>query len=268
MYYEQSDYNIKCEWGIQGVDALKDVTDVFIIVDILSFSSCIDIAVGRGAIVYPHYKRDEETIAFAKQLGAELAVSKKDDPEGKQYSLLLSTLMNIPSGTRLVLPSPNGSSISFAVNDKPLICGCLRNAKSVAEYALKNYKRISVIPAGEKWEDGSLRPSLEDMIGSGAIISYLKGSLSPESLVMLSVYNTLKNNINDLLRDSSSGKEHKTIFDYFKHNITGALKNSISGKELIERGFEKDIEIASEINVSNCVPVMVKGGFVNMELQK
>lgn len=263
MYYEQSEYDIKCEWGLKGIKALNDVSDVFIIVDVLSFSTCVDVALSRGAIVYPHFNRDEETIEYARQIGAEIAVSRKDDPEGKQYSLLLSSLMRIPKGTKLILPSPNGSAISFAVKNKPLICGCLRNAKAVADYVINNYKRISLIPAGEKWEDGSLRPALEDMIGAGAIISNLRGSLSPECLSVLAVFNSFKDNISDALKSSSSGKEHKSVFDSFKTGLEGALKISSSGKELIERGYEKDIEIASELNVSSCVPVLSDGGYIN-----
>ncbi|HJY62814.1 MAG TPA: 2-phosphosulfolactate phosphatase [Ignavibacteria bacterium] len=240
MYYDQIEFDIKCEWGIRGVEALFDVTDVFIIVDVLSFSSCVDIAVSNGAAVYPYnYKHGNDASEYAKKLGAELAISRKDNKDGKKYSLELSTLMNIPKGTKLVLPSPNGSAISFAAKDKSIMCGCLRNAKSVAEYVNKNYKRISIIPAGEKWEDGSMRFALEDMLSAGAIISYLKGTLSPESKVMLSV------------------------FESFRNNINAALKDCISGKELIERGFEKDVNIASELNISKSVPMMVDGGYVN-----
>ena len=265
MYYNQSEYNIKCEWGIKGVEALMEVTDVFIIIDILSFTSCVDICVSNGAEVYPYPYSDKTAIKFAESIGAELAVSRKENPAGEKYSLMLSSLQKIPKGTKLVLPSPNGSSISFAVKNKPVICVCLRNAKSVAEYAAKNYKRISLIPAGEKWEDGSMRFALEDLIGAGAVISYLNGSLSPESSNALAVYNHFKNKISDTISDTSSGKEHKSVFDSFKNNFAGALKISSSGKELIERGYEHDIEIASGLNVSNSVPILIEKRFINIQ---
>jgi len=263
MFYDQGLYDIKCEWGINGIEALAKVTDVFIIVDVLSFSTCVDICVNNGAIVYPYAFHDESAISYAEEIGAELAVSRKDNPGGGKYSLQFSSLLGIPKGTKLVLPSPNGSAISRASNDKPLICGCLRNAKAVAEYAGSKYKRISVIPAGEKWEDGSLRLSVEDMIGAGAVISYLKGTVSTECRVMIASYKAFKSDIGDALSTGIS-KGHRSAFDSFKHNLSTNLKMSSSGNELVERGYEKDIEIASELNLSSAVPVLVDGAYVNI----
>ena len=51
MYFEQNDFEIKCEWGKQGVLWLVSVSDVIVIVDVLSFSTCIEIANSRGAII-------------------------------------------------------------------------------------------------------------------------------------------------------------------------------------------------------------------------
>ena len=41
------------------------------------------------------------------------------------------------------------------------------------------------------------------------------------------------------------------------------MKQCSSGKELIERGFEKDIDLASQINVSNSVPTLSNGRYKN-----
>jgi len=79
------------------------------------------------------------------------------------------------------LPSPNGAELSLLSGDVPLIAGSLRNAAAVAKIAMQIGKRISVVPAGERWEDKSLRPSFEDLVGAGAIISMLKGTRSPEA---------------------------------------------------------------------------------------
>ena len=135
---------------------------------------------------------------------------------------------------------PNGATLSLSCGDIPVIAGCLRNAKAAADFAMKNFQRISVIPAGEKWEDGSIRFAIEDLIGAGAIISYLQGNFSPESKIALSVYESAKNNLVD------------------------EIKNCISGRELIEKGFTEDVELACEINVSNCVPLLKDNSYSNI----
>ena len=72
-----------------------------------------------------------------------------------------------------MLPSPNGSTLSLATAETPTLAGCLKNCRTVALAAVTYGNRIAVIPAGEKWPDGSLRPSFEDFIGAGAVIRYL-----------------------------------------------------------------------------------------------
>jgi 2-phosphosulfolactate phosphatase len=47
---------------------------------------------------------------------------------------------------------------------------------AIAKYTRQLGGSVAVIPAGERWEDGSLRPCFEDLIGAGAIISYLTGT--------------------------------------------------------------------------------------------
>lgn len=49
-FYNQSTFDIRCEWGVKGVEQLAPISDVVIIVDILSFSTCVEIATSRGAI--------------------------------------------------------------------------------------------------------------------------------------------------------------------------------------------------------------------------
>ena len=51
MYFDQSHFDIRFEWGLRGLKAVD--TDVVIMVDILSFSTCVDIVVGNFSTVYP-----------------------------------------------------------------------------------------------------------------------------------------------------------------------------------------------------------------------
>jgi len=170
---------VRCEWGAHGITAIGPDSDGIVIVDVLSFSTCVDIAVGNGALVYPYRSHDQAAEQFAATRHALLAHARQRDTVG--YSLSPASLRAIPAGTRLVLPSPNGSTLSQATGAIPTIAGCLRNARAVANLAQTIGRRISVIPAGEGWPDGSLRPAIEDWLGAGAIIAHLSGARSPEA---------------------------------------------------------------------------------------
>jgi 2-phosphosulfolactate phosphatase len=235
MSFDQADSEVRCEWGEKGISQLAPISDVVVIIDVLSFSTCIDIANSRGAIVFPYQWKDESARAFAQSVDAEVAENRSDS----RYSLSPASLLAINSGTRLVLPSPNGSSLSLATAGTPTLTGCLRNCRAVALATMSYGQRIAVVPAGEKWHDGSLRPSFEDFIGAGAVISYLGGKLSPEAQL--------------------ANKAYQGVRQSLKHLI----KQCGSGQELIERGFERDVDLASEINVSDCVPTLVNGAYAN-----
>jgi 2-phosphosulfolactate phosphatase len=236
--FDQSEFNIRCEWGERGAVRLAPISDAIIIVDVMSFSTCVSIATGRGASVFPCRYEDESKHEFAESVSAEIA-----GPRGKnRYSLSPVSLMDIPEKTRLVLPSPNGSALTLSTGTTPTYAGCLRNSKAVAIAAMRHGTNVSVIPAGERWkEDGSLRPALEDLIGTGAIIRHLVGSLSPEAQAALSVYKV------------------------FKGDILETLKRCVSGVELIEMGFEDDIPLIAELDVDNVAPFLNKGAYVRTE---
>ena len=93
-----------------------------------------------------------------------------------------------------------------------------------------------MVPAGESWDTGELRPGMEDLIGAGAVIASLAGSRSPEA---------------DLAVAS---------FEHFREDLSGALQRSSSGKELIERGFAMDVDLAAEWNVSLNAPRLMNRG--------
>lgn len=238
-FYDQSEFDIRCEWGLKGVEALSPISDAIVIVDILSFSTAIEIATSQGAKVFPYRWKDESAKDYAQSIGAELA-----DPRRKQgsWSLSPASLLSIPKNTKFVLPSPNGSTLSLATGKTPTFAACFRNAQSVAEACLRVGKRISVIAAGEKWTDGSLRPALEDWIGAGAVISFLTGSLSPEA------------------------EAAKLLFLATQDALPQTLSRCSSGKELIERGFQSDVDYAAQINVNRNTPLLKDGYYASAEL--
>jgi 2-phosphosulfolactate phosphatase len=140
----------------------------------------------------------------------------------------------------LVLPSPNGAALCFSANHRIVLTACLRNAAAVADSAMRLGKTFGVIPAGEKWEDGTLRPSLEDWLGAGAVISALSKNRSPEAQLAAAGFDQLRSGLDDLLRACGSGKE------------------------LIERGFEEDVTLAAGLNCSRTVPKLIDRAFVDL----
>jgi len=227
----QARWDIRCEWGPGGLAALAALSDVVIIVDVLSFSTCVDIAVSHGAVIFPLMWRDARATAFARDLGAEVA-----GPRGQtRFSLSPASFLHVLPGMRVVLPSPNGATLSYGGGRARVLAGCLRNAAAVAQAAQAAGKRVSVVPAGEQWPDGTLRPCIEDWLGAGAIVDALSGVCSPEA------------------------EAARAAFRALRADLTRVLRGCTSGQELIERGYGDDVSLAVALNVSEAVPVLREG---------
>ncbi len=233
----QKNYEIRFEWGLEGAKRLSSWADVAIIVDVLSFSTCIDIAVSLGVEVFPYPYGDAQAERFAESLGAIYA-----QPIRSKTKACLSprTLGQLRAGDKLVLPSPNGATIALSVQSQIVLVGCLRNASAVARAARRLGRSILIIAAGERWDDNSLRPSLEDMLGAGAIISDLYGNASPEAMAAL------------------------YVFKRFQDHLPDAIETSSSGQELVLRGFPEDNDVASALNVSKAIPILRRTSFVQL----
>ena len=227
---------IRFGWGLVGLTHLLEVSDVIVIVDVLSFSTCVDIAVSRGGAVYPFAGRGETAAAYARSIGALLI---EMHPQDHAFTFSPTSLLGMPRGTPIVLPSPNGSTLSMATGPTPTLTGCLRNAAAVALAAQQLGGRISVIAAGEKWPDGSLRPALEDLLGAGAILSGLQGDLSGDARAAIAAYEECRPCLYERIRDCPSGQE------------------------LIEKGRSADVRLSSELNHSENQPFMSDGAYLH-----
>jgi 2-phosphosulfolactate phosphatase len=237
MSYGQFSFDIRCEWGLWGVRLVGKPTDVVIIVDALSFSTCVEIAVSRGATIFPYRWKQEGAREYARELNAELAVPR-GQPGG--FSLSPVSMLRAFEGTRIVLPSPNGSELTAEAQSLgcTVVAGCFRNCQAVARYAMTQGRTITVIPCGERWPDGTLRPAAEDLAAAGAIIANLSGTVSQEASVATEAW-------------ASAEKD-----------VIGFLKSCASGRELIDRGFETDVELAGQVNVGDTVPSVRQRAYV------
>ncbi|MEQ7008264.1 2-phosphosulfolactate phosphatase [Actinopolymorpha sp. B17G11] len=247
-WYAQSPYGIRFEWGPAGAERIRQGCACVVVVDVLSFTTAVTVVVEAGTRVFPYAWRDETAATFAKDKGARLAVGRKAVSEESPWSLSPAALRRAPTADRLVLPSPNGSSISAAAASAgaTVVAGSLRNARATGRWLSANgfgspERPVAVIASGERWSDGSLRPALEDLLGAGAVIAALadagREGLSPEAF--------------------NAHASFRTTAD-----VTSAVADCASGRELIAYGFAEDVAVATEVDGSGTVPVLTDEGFV------
>ena len=227
-----------CEWGLNGVRVLRERCAVLVIVDVLSFSTAVDIAVARGAEIVPFPLNNQNTATkAAAAANAQLASHRR---AGEQLSLSPASLQAIAPGTRLMLPSPNGSRLSLEGGSATVFAGCLRNCGAVALAASEaaNGTDVGVIAAGERWpSDDNLRPAIEDLIGAGAILNALALPLTAEARIARDAFRSAESVLAETVRDC------------------------LSGRELIEKGFPLDVELAVQLDVSRSAPVLRDGAY-------
>lgn len=245
----QRSHPVRLACGPTG--AVASAADVAVVVDVLSFSTAVTVAVGRGCEVHPFRWRDERAAAYAREVGAVLAVGRLEaarEPGRPGPSLSPATLRTAPLPPRLVLPSPNGSTttVELASAGARVVAGCLRNASAVVAWLLPHLdagRSAVVVAAGERWAaDGSLRPALEDDLGAGAVLAGLVAHghghrLSPEARVAAAAWGVVAADLPDLLRDCAGGRE------------------------LAAKGFAADVEVAAGLDASGVVPELVDGAF-------
>jgi 2-phosphosulfolactate phosphatase len=245
-WFAQDSHGVRFDWGLAGAAALASSSSCLVIVDVLSFTTSVTVAVEAGARVFPYAWRDESAADFARQHQARLAVGRRTASADSPWSLSPAALRRAPFTARLVLPSPNGSAISAAASDggATVIAACLRNVNAVGRWLAEHelgipQQPVAVIAAGERWPDGSLRPALEDLLGAGAVIaalSELGRSLSPEAEAARACFEATA-------------------------DLASAVTNAASGRELTGRGFAADVAIATETNSCRAVPVLTEHAF-------
>ena len=249
--HRQLPYTVRLEWGLDGARTVTSGADVAVVVDVLSFSTCVSVALDRGAVVFPFPWKDTSAEDFAAHHGAQLAGPRN----GGGLSLSPASLRAAGSLERVVLPSPNGSALCHELaGEVPLVAAVsLRNAAATADWVMANFGEgavIAVIAAGEHWPDGTLRPAVEDQIGAGAFVAGLvaagrggyeaedgRHGYSPEAVAAMAVFEAAEPRLREMLHGCSSGRE-----------LAGA-------------GYAGDVDIAAELDDSGAVALLVDGAF-------
>lgn len=245
----QQGFAYRFEWGANGVRALAPAVDVIVVVDVLRFTSAVSAAVEAGATVFPCKWTDTQADEFARSRGAQVAGRR----ERGEMSLSPTDLLTARPGSRLVLPSPNGAALALVARElgaRNVLAGCLRNATVTATVARTLARRngtIGVIGAGERWHDeaGALRPSVEDLVGAGAVLAALDPSASVSAPCC-----------------SPEAAAARAAFVAARPRLYEMLADSASGRELVARGAIDDLVACAALDVAPRAAVMFDDSFV------
>ena len=205
--------------------------DVSIMVDALRASTTITLAMNSFDRIIPCFT-PEEALELKKSLGGVLSGEREGKMiDGFDIGNSPAALKDYESGEKtLILTTTNGTRILENMNSRILV-GCLVNAKAVAEKSVELADaHIDVVMAGVKGKF-----AIEDFLAAGEIIYWICKSLEEYDLSEYAKSAVLATRNHDLLKE--------------------AFLNSRTAKRLIELGYEEDVEICCEINISNNVAI-------------
>jgi 2-phosphosulfolactate phosphatase len=257
-WHSQDRHVVRLDWGPVAAESLTAYAVAAgspvcaVVVDVLSFTTCVSVAVDAGVTVHPYRWRDDTARAFAEQRGATLAVPRSASRAGGGVSLSPASIRAATGLTELVLPSPNGSTTSalLAGAGAQVVAASLRNRSAVAGWVVDWLEStrgsvaqpaVVVVPAGEGWPDGSLRPAVEDLWGAGSVVAALAAQLEHRAGPLLL---------------SPEAEAAGAAWLAVEDRVAEALAECASGRELIEQGWPEDVAVAAELDRSVVVPVL------------
>lgn len=169
--FDQSTYQVRLEWGVEGLDRLAPA-DVVVVVDVLRFSSTVADAVASGASV------SLADAAGWSRNGAAVAAGAKDSV------VLIGCLRN-------------ASAVARAI--------------AALQERRQERTSVAVIAAGEADETGAVRFAVEDQLGAGAIVSALTDlgidHTAPDAAVAAEGFRALRRALRHMINASGSARE-------------------------------------------------------------
>lgn len=171
--FDQSYYQVRVEWGAEGLTRLAPA-DVVVVVDVLRFSSTLANIVAEGGVV---------ELSDAREWSSNGAAVASAAAETGAV-VLVGGIRNAAATARAVM----------AVQE--------RRAERTS---------VIVIAAGERTTTGELRFAVEDQLGAGAVIAALTDlgidHSSPDGAVAAESFRALRRALRHLLAASGSGRE-------------------------------------------------------------
>ena len=240
----QQGFDVRLSWGPAGVEALGPHVAVLVLVDVLRFTTAVDVATARGAAVRPATWPFDPARAPGSAVAPDATHVVVADGSGPgQLGLSPGGLAALGPGDDVVLPSANGSHCSAlaAGSGAVVVAACLRNATAVARYAAEaGPGAVGIVPCGERWGDGRLRPAVEDLVGAGAVVGALAAPPYAPSC-----------------RARGRGRRGRSAACT---DLAAMLDECESGRELHSKGLAGDLVWAAACDVSDSVPVLGADG--------
>jgi 2-phosphosulfolactate phosphatase len=242
---------LRVGWGLAGALAVAREADLVVVVDVLSFTTTVTVAVEAGMTVWPwrwgggwDRRWDQDATDVARAHAATVAVGRSQARPG-EVSLSPVSVAAAVGVRRVVLPSPNGGAISaeLAARGFEVVAACLRNASAVARWVERSRPGsvVGLVAAGELEPSGGLRLAAEDHWGVGAVAAALR----------------------DLGRTDLSPEAEAAVAAY--ESVAGAVPHHLaacpSGQELVGSGYRGDVALAAEVDASTVVPRLSGGAF-------
>ena len=169
--FDQSTYQVRLEWGVEGLGRLAPA-DVVVVVDVLRFSSTVADAVASGASVSL-----DDAVRWSRN-GAAVAAAAKDSV------VLLGCLRNASAVARAIAELQER-----------------RQART----------SVAVIAAGEADAAGVVRFAVEDQLGAGAIAAALTDlgidHTAPDAAVAAEGFRALRRALRHMINASGSARE-------------------------------------------------------------
>lgn len=249
----QQSYEVRFDWGRDGLRGIAPGAGVIVVIDAISFTTTVEMAVALGLQVQPFagLRAEAEALDAAGSFGDARLAGRRGDP-GISLSPSSMTEQNAAEfgASRAVIPSLNGSRLSTLAAEYgvPVVAASLRNRTAVARWILQHQARIghramvAIVAAGEVRTDETVRFAVEDLLAAGAVIDALGAvgidACSPEAAAACAAYTGLARGI--------------------RHMFTA----SVSGGELLKDDQRADIEVAYQTDASSTVPLLVDGVYV------
>jgi 2-phosphosulfolactate phosphatase len=289
--HDQRQSAVRLEWGQLGAAAICRGASYAVIVDVLSFTTTLSVAVDAGAEVFPYPWQDGSAQSFARQHSAILAVGRAesgspvpaDSPgadtpasgalgagrsgaseaaaaasssepgtgDPPRISLSPATIRAIPGLARIVLPSPNGSALASQLAD---------SGATVIGGCLRNRTAIAKWLVSHQTRDG-ITPVIA-VIAAGE--RWPDGSLRP-AIEDLWGAGAIVSALGKLGTTGLSPEATSAAAAYraIEATLAQALVSCSSGIELASAGFGGDVAVAAELDSSTCVPVLAGGRFID-----